>query len=49
MNVPVWPLHKAAGVERLVVSTYQAASGAGAKAMDELLQQGMCAHAMPCH
>ena len=39
MNVPVWPLHKAFGVRRLVVSTYQAVSGAGAKAMAELEQQ----------
>ena len=36
MNVPVWPLHKAYGVKRCVVSTYQAASGAGAAAMSEL-------------
>ncbi|GAI89229.1 unnamed protein product, partial [marine sediment metagenome] len=27
--VPVWPLHKANAVKRMVVSTYQAASGAG--------------------
>lgn len=40
MNVAVWPIHQAAGVERCVVSTYQAASGAGAAAMDELEQQG---------
>ncbi len=40
MNVPIWPLHQAFGVERVVVSTYQAASGAGAKAMEELEQQG---------
>jgi aspartate-semialdehyde dehydrogenase len=39
MNVPVWPLHKANPVKRLVVSTYQAASGAGAKAMAELENQ----------
>ncbi|MHC4996289.1 MAG: aspartate-semialdehyde dehydrogenase [Planctomycetota bacterium] len=39
MNVPVWPLHQAAGVKRVVVSTYQAASGAGAAAMAELEQQ----------
>lgn len=39
MNVPVWPLHKAAGVKRVVVSTYQAASGAGAAAMMELENQ----------
>jgi len=39
MNVPVWPIHQAVGVERVVVSTYQAASGAGAAAMAELEQQ----------
>lgn len=39
MNVPVYPLHKAFGVERAVVSTYQAASGAGLDAMKELEQQ----------
>jgi len=39
MNVPVWPLHQAFGVDRIVVSTYQAASGAGAAAMAELEQQ----------
>lgn len=37
--VPVWPLHKKAGVTRMVVSTYQAASGAGLAAMEELEQQ----------
>ena len=38
-NVPVWPLHKANPVKRMVVSTYQAASGAGMAAMLELEQQ----------
>ncbi|MBX3407718.1 MAG: aspartate-semialdehyde dehydrogenase [Phycisphaeraceae bacterium] len=33
------PLRAAFGVERAVVSTYQAASGAGAKGMDELEEQ----------
>jgi aspartate-semialdehyde dehydrogenase len=37
--VPVWPLHKANPVKRMVVSTYQAASGAGAAAMRELESQ----------
>lgn len=32
------PLHRAAGLRRVIASTYQAASGAGAQAMDELLQ-----------
>ncbi len=36
MNVPVYPLHKINPVKRIVVSTYQAASGAGRPAMDEL-------------
>ena len=38
-NVPVWPLHKANPIKRMVVSTYQAASGAGQAAMNELIQQ----------
>jgi aspartate-semialdehyde dehydrogenase len=37
--VPVWPLHKANPVKRMVVSTYQAASGAGMQAMLELENQ----------
>ena len=39
MLVPVYPIYKAFGVKRLLVSTYQAASGAGAKAMKELEDQ----------
>jgi len=39
MLMAVHPLHRFAGVERIVVSTYQAASGAGAAAMRELEQQ----------
>jgi len=37
--VCLWPLHKAFGLKRVIVSSYQAASGAGAKGMDELLEQ----------
>ena len=37
--VPVWPLHELAGVTRMIVSTYQAASGAGAPGMAELEAQ----------
>jgi len=37
--VPVWPLHKANPVKRMIVSTYQAASGAGMQAMRELEKQ----------
>lgn len=34
--VAITPLHRAFGIERVCVSTYQAASGAGAQGMDEL-------------
>jgi aspartate-semialdehyde dehydrogenase len=37
--VPVWPLHKANPVKRMIISTYQSASGAGMKAMRELKEQ----------
>src|SRR5690606_11607306 len=33
---PLWPIHLRNRVQRLIVSTYQAASGAGAAAMEEL-------------
>jgi aspartate-semialdehyde dehydrogenase len=36
MNVPVWPLHEVNPIRRIICSTYQAASGAGAAAMEEL-------------
>ena len=39
MVVPVWPLHRGNRVRRIVCSTYQAASGAGATAMQELIDQ----------
>ena len=39
MVVALKPLHDAAGIERLVVSTYQAVSGTGKKAVDELHAQ----------
>ena len=38
-DVPVWPLHQAWPIRRMVVSTYQAVSGAGRQAMDELREQ----------
>jgi len=34
--VPLWPIHRGNRIRRLVISTYQAASGAGAAAMQEL-------------
>src|SRR3954462_5526771 len=39
MNVPVWPLHKQNRVKRIIVSTYQAVSGAGAWGLYELEKQ----------
>ncbi len=39
MVVALKPLHDEAGIERLVVSTYQAVSGTGRGAVDELLDQ----------
>jgi aspartate-semialdehyde dehydrogenase len=36
MNVPVWPLHRANRIKRIIVSTYQAVSGAGAWGLYEL-------------
>ncbi len=43
MLVPLAPLHKAAGLKRIVVSTYQSVSGAGAKAMAQLYEETRCA------
>lgn len=39
MVVALKPLYDAAGITRVIVSTYQAVSGAGQEAMEELLQQ----------
>ena len=39
MVVALNPIHRAAKIQRVVVSTYQAVSGAGASAMEELKQQ----------
>jgi aspartate-semialdehyde dehydrogenase len=33
---PLWPIHQKRRIKRIVMSTYQAASGAGAAAMEEL-------------
>jgi aspartate-semialdehyde dehydrogenase len=33
---PLWPIHQTNRIERLIISTYQAASGGGAAAMEEL-------------
>jgi aspartate-semialdehyde dehydrogenase len=37
--VPTYPLHKAAGLRRMIVSTYQAASGAGVPGLRELQRE----------
>ncbi len=39
MVVALAPLHRHAGIERLVISTYQSVSGTGRRAVDELLEQ----------
>ena len=39
MMVALEPIRKAAGLNRIIVSTYQAVSGAGAKAMEELKRE----------
>ncbi|KRQ94900.1 aspartate-semialdehyde dehydrogenase [Bradyrhizobium valentinum] len=36
--VPLWPIHRQNRIKRMIVSTYQAASGAGAAAMEELVE-----------
>ncbi|MBW4466986.1 MAG: aspartate-semialdehyde dehydrogenase [Pegethrix bostrychoides GSE-TBD4-15B] len=41
MAVAVYPLHRFQPVQRIVVATYQAASGAGARAMEEAKTQSM--------
>jgi aspartate-semialdehyde dehydrogenase len=37
--VALGPIHRAAGIERLVISTYQSVSGTGRRAIEELKQQ----------
>lgn len=39
MNVTLWKIYQKFGIERIVVSTYQAASGAGIKGLEELENQ----------
>ncbi|MBD3561743.1 aspartate-semialdehyde dehydrogenase, partial [Planktothrix sp. FACHB-1355] len=39
MSVAVWPLHRVQPVKRMVAATYQSASGAGARAMEEVKEQ----------
>jgi aspartate-semialdehyde dehydrogenase len=36
MAVAIWPLHQVQPIQRIVAATYQSASGAGARAMEEL-------------
>jgi len=40
MLVALKPLHDAAGLKRIIVSTYQSVSGAGSKAMHQLWREG---------
>jgi aspartate-semialdehyde dehydrogenase len=39
LGVAIYPLHQIQPIQRIVVSTYQSASGAGARAMEEVKQQ----------
>lgn len=39
MALPVWHIHKEYGVKRIVAASYQAASGAGYSAMNELMEE----------
>lgn len=39
MSVAVWPLHQVQPVQRIIAATYQSASGAGARAMEEMKLQ----------
>ena len=39
MGVAIYPLHQIQPIQRIVVSTYQSASGAGARAMEEVKNQ----------
>ena len=39
MALAVWPLHQVQPVQRILAATYQSASGAGAKAMEEVKKQ----------
>ncbi|WP_460194493.1 aspartate-semialdehyde dehydrogenase [Thermosynechococcus sp. FA-CM-4201] len=41
MTVALWPLHQVRPIRRIVAATYQSASGAGAKAMQELKDQAL--------
>lgn len=39
LALALWPLHQIQPIQRIVVATYQSASGAGAQAMEEMKQQ----------
>ena len=39
MGIAIYPLHQLQSIQRIIVSTYQSASGAGARAMEEVKTQ----------
>lgn len=39
MTVALWPLHQVQPIQRIIAATYQSASGAGARAMEEVKNQ----------
>ena len=48
MVVALWPLHRVNPIQRIIVDTYQAVSGTGWRAVDELRDQISCRrHAAP--
>jgi aspartate-semialdehyde dehydrogenase len=36
--VPLWPIHRKNRIKRMIIATYQASSGAGAAAMEEMVE-----------
>jgi len=50
MNMVTWPIYEKVGIERIIVSTYQAISGAGKYALHELEMQAFSfTHNEPYH
>lgn len=41
MTLALWPLHRVRPIQRIVAATYQSASGAGARAMEEMKEQAI--------
>ncbi len=48
MVVALWPIHKKAGIKRIIVTTLQASSGAGHGAVEQLRQENLSIAASGC-